>query len=332
MDEPGLSEAIAALWRRSLGPAGGLSLTPCPVSGNNRVFVVRAEDGREAIAKWYFTGPADRRDRLDAEWRLLAHAAQAGVKAVPRPLARDDARRLALHEFVPGERPAAIGRAEVMDAAALFGALNDPCFRATADLPDAAEACFSAEAHRALLDGRLARLAGIVPDSPVDREAIELVAAMNARWRALAPRLADFGPGPGAAGRCVSPSDFGFHNALRGPDGALRFVDFEYAGWDDPAKTICDFFLQPAVPVDPIHRDAFVAAILEGRPDAAAIDARARLMHPLFALKWCCIMLNPFAADLASPSRFADPAADRAERKRVQLAKAAAAFNTSSGD
>ncbi|MBF0391190.1 MAG: aminoglycoside phosphotransferase family protein [Alphaproteobacteria bacterium] len=325
MDETALNDAIAALWRRSLGPADRLDLTPCPVSGNNRVFVARAGDGREAVAKWYFTGPADRRDRLDAEWRLLAHAARAGVKAVPRPLARDDARRLALHEFVKGDRPTQIGRAEVMAAAALFRALNENS--ADADLPDAAEACFTAPAHVALMEGRLSRLSAIRPDADVDRQAIELAAAMNDRWRRLRPRLADFG---GEAGRCVSPSDFGFHNALRGPDGALRFIDFEYAGWDDPAKTICDFFLQPAVPVDPVHRDAFVAAILDGRPDAAAVLARARLLHPVFALKWCCIMLNPFVADLASPSRFADPAADRAERKRLQLAKAVAAFQTSS--
>ncbi len=28
----------------------------------------------------------------------------------------------------------------------------------------------------------------------------------------------------------ASPSDYGFHNALAGPDGVLRFLDFEYAG------------------------------------------------------------------------------------------------------
>src|SRR5260370_15342476 len=46
----------------------------------------------------------------------------------------------------------------------------------------------------------------------------------------------------------LSPSDFGFHNALRTGDGCTRFFDFEYAGWDDPARMVCDFFCQPAVP------------------------------------------------------------------------------------
>src|ERR1700680_1391707 len=32
--------------------------------------------------------------------------------------------------------------------------------------------------------------------------------------------------------RSLVPSDFGFHNSLRRPDGSLAFLDFEYFGWD----------------------------------------------------------------------------------------------------
>ena len=47
--------------------------------------------------------------------------------------------------------------------------------------------------------------------------------------------------------RTLSPSDFGFHNALRRPDGRVVFLDLEYFGWDDPAKMISDFLLHPAL-------------------------------------------------------------------------------------
>ena len=43
--------------------------------------------------------------------------------------------------------------------------------------------------------------------------------------------------------RTLSPSDFGFHNALRTPAGTMVFLDFEYFGWDDPAKTGFGFFV-----------------------------------------------------------------------------------------
>jgi thiamine kinase-like enzyme len=43
--------------------------------------------------------------------------------------------------------------------------------------------------------------------------------------------------------RRLSPSDFGFHNIIVISDWMLKFIHFEYAGWDDPAKMVCDFFL-----------------------------------------------------------------------------------------
>ena len=45
--------------------------------------------------------------------------------------------------------------------------------------------------------------------------------------------------------RALSPSDFGLHNAMRDEDGRLRFIDFEYFGWDDPVKLVSDTALHP---------------------------------------------------------------------------------------
>ena len=44
---------------------------------------------------------------------------------------------------------------------------------------------------------------------------------------------------------CIFSSDFGFHNALIDESGTVYLLDFEYAGWDDPAKLVCDFSNQP---------------------------------------------------------------------------------------
>ena len=40
-------------------------------------------------------------------------------------------------------------------------------------------------------------------------------------------------------------------------NGSFVFIDFEYYGWDDPAKMIADFYLQPAVPVPYEYRETF---------------------------------------------------------------------------
>ena len=336
-----LKEAIAALWLRAFGRADGLEMTPCAASGNNRVFVLRC-DGRSAVAKCYFSGPSETRDRLDAEWRFLTYAAEAGIANVPRPLARDDAARLALHQLCEGRKPelGEIGEPAVVAAAHLFRDLNrQRRSAAAAQLPPAAEACFSAAAQIALVDRRMARLAALPEESELDAAAAALAGRMAEFWAdlrsGLPDRLRALGVDPvaecSAETRCISPSDFGFHNALFGPDGQIRFIDFEYGGWDDPVKMLCDFFLQPQRPVDPSHRDLFFAETLGDWPDGERIAAHAALMQPLFALKWCCIMLNPFVPDLAGRGRFADPTQDQSDHKQRRLDSATAAFRTLRG-
>ena len=59
--------------------------------------------------------------------------------------------------------------------------------------------------------------------------------------------------------RTLSPSDFGFHNAIRRSDDVLIFIDFEYFGWDDPAKTISDFLLHPAMQLNEEHSQMFLS-------------------------------------------------------------------------
>jgi hypothetical protein len=128
------------------------------------------------------------------------------------------------------------------------------------------------------------------------------------------------------ADRCVSPSDFGFHNALREPDGRLRFIDFEYAGWDDPAKLVCDFFCQPAVPAPPGAFDRFAAAVGRRSAEPAALVARTNLLLPVYRVKWVCIMLNEFLPVGGSRRAFAGSAAEHDARKAAQLGKARAAL------
>jgi len=57
-----------------------------------------------------------------------------------------------------------------------------------------------------------------------------------------------------------------------------------------------------------------------GRRDALML--RARLLFPVFQMKWCCIVLNDFLPDSLARRRFADARLDEGERKAVQLEKA----------
>ena len=206
-------------------------------------------------------------------------------------------------------------------------------FAATQVLLPASEACFSGAAHLERLDRRVARLELMDGGTAIDREALEFVRGrLQPAWQEARARLChDYGDleRPLQPQESVlSPSDFGFHNALLGPEGGLRFIDFEYAGWDDPAKLICDFFCQPQTPVPLEFWGYFVGGLLDGLKLDGGLAPRARRLLPAFQIKWCCIMLNEFGPADQARRDFAKGSAAAEERKAVQLQKARQALQT----
>ena len=92
--------------------------------------------------------------------------------------------------------------------------------------------------------------------------------------------------------RILSPSDFGFRNILK-QSKTLYFLDFEYAGWDDPAKLICDFLVRPDHNLSQRAQQLFVEKIADFLPDDEVVY-RAKKLERLYQIKWCCILLNSF--------------------------------------
>lgn len=328
---------------RDLAARGGLgsvcSVVPLAGGANNRVFRVEASRGR-ALLKVYFRHPSDPRDRRAAEIAFVRFAWAHGVDAVPRPLAEDPAGNAALYEFIEGRRldTVEVNAGAVAQAAAFFQAVNR--WRHTpeaAGLPMASEACFSLEEHLGCVARRIQRLQTIAASSAVHREAAAFTrgrlaaawGAMECRVRRQAGELGIRLAAPlSPDDRRLSPSDFGFHNALREAQGRLRFFDFEYAGWDDPAKLVCDFFCQPALPVPSACWDSFTTDVLAGHGAPNLQQRRAVLLLPVYRLKWCCIVLNEFLPIDRARRRFAQDGGLDVHRLGAQLDKARQALRT----
>lgn len=327
--------ALAGTLCRQAGLSSPVALTRLGDGRNNRVARVELADGTRAILKCYHHDPRDTRDRLGAEWSFLAFARERGIGAVPRPLARASEAHAALYEFVDGRKlvPGEVGEPHVAQALELVRMLNAPP-RQPERLAPASEACFSLSDHVATVDRRVARLGSIEEGPALANEARAFVAdALEPAWRTVKGRITE---GAVAAGiepsamlatseACVSPSDFGYHNALLGASGELTFIDFEYAGRDDPAKLVCDFFCQPDVPAPPALFEGFAAGVIEALALPASHLDRMRLLLDAYRLKWVCIMLNEFLPVGAARRQFADPGAHET-RRREQLEKAAAAI------
>jgi hypothetical protein len=332
--------AVPLLSAAGFGAPVGLE--SLPGGGNNRVYRLTGVGG-VALLKSYFRHPEDLRDRLGAEYRFSEYAWGLGVRSLPRPLACDREHAVGLYEYIPGIKLAAgeVEAAHVREAGLFLAALNQNRLSAAASaLPMASEACFSIESHLECVDRRTARLQQIDADSPGGRRAAALVKRLLPQWHRIREKVVSTARAAGSstaavlpqAERCLSPSDFGFHNAIAvaekiSGDRRLRFIDFEYAGWDDPAKTVCDFFCQPAVPVPRGYLEAFVEQVADCVPDAAGFCRRVGILLPVYEVKWCCIMLNEFLPVGSRRRFFARSEEDSLQRQGMQLDKVEAAVS-----
>lgn len=272
------------------------------VSGgaNNRVWEVKTLE-RKYLLKEYFRSPVDSRDRFASEKAFYTHAQNKVPGKVPQVKAWDPKGEAGLFFWVEGRKltePEVTG-ARVQEALEFFAALNRLPLPNLSDLPSASEAAWTVCEHLNLVNRRIDRLEQISGEDSEAEEARHLVRekvmpAWDRIFKMANREWPEKGRGTHQATACVSPSDFGFHNSLLGEDGRLRFFDFEYAGWDDPAKMAADFFCQPRIPAPASEFPRVAAFLAELFPLDAEVAERATSLWPVYRMKWICIMLNEF--------------------------------------
>ena len=302
-----------------------LSVTPLSGGANNRVFKIESDSGR-FLFKSYYHDENDPKDRATTDFNFCTFAWKHGIHFVPEPLGISAQDHAALYEFIEGRRltPSEITPSIIDQAIAFFVQLNQhrSDLEAT-QIPAAAEACFSLEEHFSCIQKRMNKLQTIEENQYLGAEAKQFVYdQILPQWKMLIENIDLTDPQLlTQEERCLSPSDFGFHNSLLQADSTLRFFDFEYAGWDDPAKMICDFFCQPDLPVPESAFAGFCSLTTENFPFPEKTTHRAKKLFPFYRIKWCCILLNEFLPHSASRRHFALTSVSEQERKEQQLRK-----------
>jgi len=274
------------------------------VAGRNNELHIISNPREKWVVKKYIQSDGDNRDRLATEFGFLTYLERIGVATVAQPIGADSNLLLALYTFVEGKRPTTIFPNYISQAVQFIKSINSLDHTASAQrLPLASHACFTLEEHIALIDSRLDRLVKIQPSSAADfamRQFVDdklLPAALTVKTKLqqalsksnIRAELTSNKP-------IISPSDFGFHNMLENA-GKLYFFDFEYSGWDDPAKLICDFICQPEIPLTAPQEYQFIQEFSDGISDSGRLERRVELLLPLHRLKWCCIILNEFISE-----------------------------------
>ena len=299
-----LNEQVRRLLKKA-GLEFSFNLTPLATGRNNRVFKVDLGE-EKYLLKVYFQNDTDLRNRLENEFSFVSFAWDQGICAVPKPIAFDRENSLGLYEFINGKKlvPGSITKDFVHQALQFYDGLNQKKNEPAAqNLVNASEACFNIADHLNCVDFRIQRLKNIQVYDEVSAQAHDFIKRhICVKWEMVKDLIRQkvdqlslpWRQNIVSEDRCLSPSDFGFHNAILEKNNTLRFIDFEYAGWDDPAKLVCDFFCQPEVPLPLTYFKTVAEFIAKQSPDPSDLRLRINLLFQVYHLKWCAIILNDF--------------------------------------
>lgn len=277
------------------------SLIPLSGGANNRVYQLIGDAG-VVIGKAYFFASFDTRNRLEHECAFLGILNDCGSTSVPMLISKDQENNTALFEYIPGFS----FTRDTIDVEPIHwqqclefiteiqGYQRHPLSLA---LPDASEAAFSLAGHLAWVHRRRDDWLYMAQEGMISESLASYIQGeLEDQYQSLAKQLIrhpDFKKTIPQAARVISPSDFGLHNALL-QDAKLYFIDFEYAGWDDPAKLIADFFCQPQVSPPPSLFNVMVKVVKDLIPsdEQSFFEERRPLVQECIQLKWVYIKLN----------------------------------------
>ena len=291
-----MSPTFAVHWARELG-ADPNTIERLHGGINNQVF--RCGDGAQ---KWVIKGfrsvTPGQPDRMKAELQFLQFANQVAPGFTPILVCSDLSRRCLILEHIEGKafRKGKPPTEEAIAAAVCFVHLLNRNQRQGVQLieQEAAEGFLSLRQHVANVHERLQFMSCRHIEAQIRTKAEVLLGFIRAEIdmvEARINRLIGLGlitDSIDVSQCCISPGDFGFHNAIITP-GGIRFIDFEFAGWDDPAKTTLDFSLQPRVPVLGRGLPLLMAWPKEVRK---SVKIRCQQMAPILRIKWLCILLS----------------------------------------
>lgn len=275
-----------------------------PIGGgaNNRVWHL-SSGAQSLILKQYFCNRGDTRDRYQSEYLFYQYLQRSGINYTAESIDWFPSLRVALFKKIEGRKLERheISKEHVSACVRFISELNPKSLdMRNVELLEGAEACYTVQSHLDTVQRRLDRLLSIQGETSIERDCREFVInSLVPKWNDYLEFVIQRGGGNQCDEtvskdiRLISPSDFGFHNALLRENNELIFFDFEYAGWDSPHKLICDFFCQPEIPCPAQYFDEFSQLIADVCEASRVVD-ESKLLFSAYRIKWCCIMLNEF--------------------------------------
>lgn len=272
--------------------------------GNNSIFTINYENKAEYILKKYFNN----RNRIIHDTKFTLYLWHIGVRNIPQLIKYDELLNLGIFKYINGDSYNIhnISKLSILDASSFIQKINYNKLEALKhNIPNAAESSFTFEKHIEIITERVNIINNINENSEynfINNNLKLLKKEINFLWKKINLKITKIIKKKNIYNlllpieeRILSPSDFGFHNTLiEKTTKKLFFYDFEYSGWDDPAKLMCDFSNQPDVQINDDLSNLFNEEIIKLSNNPENLIIRYNLLLPALQLKWVCIILNIF--------------------------------------
>ena len=276
--------------------------------GNGGVYRLSFLDRADVKLKIY---PVDsNHDRLFSDVMVARGIAAVESHSIASLIAHDSKLGVGIYEWIEGEPVTLVTQADLESSLSFLVLLNS--LRNSeyfSNAPLASAACFSGLDIEYQIDNRIQQFSSARLSNP-ELDTFFCDALLPAREFLLRHARENWPCETGyefpmaKAQRVLSPSDFGFHNAIRCASGNIIFTDFEYFGFDDPVKLMCDFCFHPGMNLS-VKQKSFW---LRGALNIYGVNVTNKLTvcRPLYGLIWCLILLNDFRSDIWERRMMAD--------------------------
>ena len=321
-----LNQKITSWIEKSV--SGSYTIHKIVGRSNSQIFKI-VNDEKTLALKIYPSHKLDKRNRLLVEFDSLNFLHRNGVINTPKPFKKSENLNIALYQWIDGSMSSKVQELEVYDSLNFIKTLKQ-LSKSKIVLPSqlASESCLSISELLFQIDRRLTRLNKLKNEPTLQKflnnEFRPLFSQLNSEIKSNWNFDWQYDESLKKKFQLLSPSDFGFHNAIHSINKGIIYIDFEYFGWDDPVKLTSDFMWHAGMKISNEAKIVWLKGMKTLFSDDLNFNSRFKLCHPLYGLRWCMILLNEFLPNVWEVRKHANSEKNNyhSEIKKLQLDKA----------
>ena len=273
---------------------------------NNEVFLYKEKKQKIIIKKYKFFFTT-RYDRFSTEKFFLEFLNKKKIRNVPKLIYSDTKEKINFLSYIDGRKVKKVKKYQLKSCLQFIKKINYRTVYKNFRFQKAADSCLSIHDHVQSCKTRITKLI----KKNTNNKNIENRKILSFLEKEIEPAFkkinleidkkfsrSDKIKKINYKNMILSPSDFGFHNIIE-KKNKLYFIDFEYAGWDDPIKLLCDFILNPDYTISNLNKNYFLDnfnLILEKK---IFNPVKYRILVKFHFLKWVCVILNQLDIEIS---------------------------------